>query len=351
MRLQPTFRRLVFTIVLLVTLAFGWWPFNFAPRNDVQWDREAGALRFNPRYELGSDAARGLAFSAEALDTRDWSELSILVELTGRPRPGGLGVFLEVYENDADPMPALSVAQWQDHLAIRSRRDEGVVARGYAEIGHRDSFAGDTSIQLLLASNSQRTAVYVDGDLVESRGGYSLIGADNRFVGKLVFGNSADGASPFTGEIKRVAIFDSKTRPSELESGFAMPVVEYRFATAGGDGSNVVVPASFTPLKRSFMNPIDLSRWSDSHVRRDMLVNTFGFIPVGLCFAAAFRRRLRSGVAVLLVVAFASFSLSFLIELGQGYLVHRDSSQLDLLLNTLGGSLAAFLPRRLTLFL
>lgn len=337
-------------VVLLVTLAFGWWPFSFVRQNDVVASQE-GLWVFNSRFEKGEGPARGIAFSAENLDTRNWQGITVLVELHGRAKGGGLGVFLE-FSDEAKgvPLPALLIAQWQDHLAMRSRRNRSEVKRGYSEIGHRDVFARDGFVQLVISSEGRRTHVYADGRILESRSDFPLLGPDNLFAGTLVVGNSADGTRPFTGEIRLVAVYDSFYRANSAAFAEARPVLEFD-AARDAASQGLLIPTEFAPLQRRFFSPIAMATFQKSGYRSDIVINSLGFIPIGVCFAALLRRRVRSFLPCLFLLGLASFSLSFAIEWGQGYLVHRDSSCLDLALNTLSGCMAVFVPRKLVLFL
>lgn len=349
MGLQPSFRRSVLLVLVLVTLSFGWWPYNFISRNDVLLLPEQGALSFNSSFESGKRSVRGIALGDEVLDTRDWQGITIVLEMRGRHSKGGLGVFLELFD-DQDVLAAVLLAQWQDHLAIRSRRDRDAVSRGYSEIGHRDIFKGPEFVELLVASEGNRTHVYVNGEIVESRVDFPLVGADNKFSGSLLVGNSADGTRPFSGEIRSLKIYDSfySAGSSSLEADD--PVVGFDYS-AGSWSEGIIIPDRFTILKNRFFSGKQLADLSKEEYKRDILINILGFIPVGVCFAAVGRRRFRSFVKVALFVGVASFSLSMLIEWGQGYLAHRDSSQLDVLLNTISGMIAVIVPRRWILFL
>ena len=75
------------------------------------------------------------------------------------------------------------------------------------------------------------------------------------------------------------------------------------------------------------------------HKVRDLVVNFFGFVPIGFFFclrlAAMERRRFSMAAAALIAVA-AGMLLSFCIEWAQVYLPTRDSSLTDLVVNTLG---------------
>ncbi|MBK1878666.1 VanZ family protein [Pelagicoccus mobilis] len=350
MSLQPTFRRSVLFVLVLVTLSFGWWPYSFLPENDVSYATQEQALRFNGLHERGDFSSRGVAYSEELLDTRAWEGVTIKLELRGRPRKSGLGVFLEFFEEGDEGLPTLMVSQWQQHLALRSERLAEEVERGYSEIGHKEIFSRGGFVELLIASEGKRTHVYVDGKIVSSRSDFPLLGPDNRFLGRLAIGNSADGTRPFTGEIRRLKIYSQFYRAGSAGLAAAAPVYDFDFRP-GTYPQGLSIPDRYELGKRNFFGSIDSANFEKESYKSDVLVNALGFIPVGICFAAATRRRVSSLVAQLVLVGLASFCLSMLIEWGQGYLVHRDSSLQDVLLNTFSGMVALIVPRRWILFL
>lgn len=357
MALQPAFRRSILFVLVCVTLCFGWWPFSFTGNNDIGIDAAQNAIRFNERHEAGNHAARGVAYSDQTLDTRGWDGITVSIELRGRWNGAGLGVFLELFGEGPDGKREVTIAQWKDHLALRSRRTKEEVAREYSEIGYKDLFAGNNFVELTLSSEGRRTHVYVNGKIVESRSDFPLVGPSNSFAGLIAVGNSSDGKSPFKGEIRRAAVYRGFHKPSALGKPSVQPVWSFNGAVAslGRDGMpqvpGLVIPEKFRAGRRSFFNPIGEARWERHGFISDVVVNSLGFIPVGICFAAAARRRVKGFLLEAVVVALASFALSLLIESGQGFLVQRDSSQLDILLNTMSGTLGVLIPRRWVLFL
>lgn len=336
--------------LLLVTLSFGWWPYRFQGENDVEYLPSEGAMRFNGKHEGGDYSSRGVAYLDGVLDTRNWSGVTILIELRGTPRGSGLGVFLEFFEEESDGLPDLLVSQWQEHLAMRSRREVVDVDRGYSEIGHKGLFSGSDFVELLIASEGSRTHVYLDGKRVSSRRDFPLLGPKNRFLGKLAIGNSADGTRPFTGEIRKLEIYDAFYRAGSSGLLSATPAVQIDFRE-GAKPEGLRIPENFEMAKRRFFGAIAPENLEKDSYKSDVVVNALGFIPIGICFAAVARRRIRSTLGVLVFVGLASMSLSLAIEWGQGFLVHRDSSLQDVLLNTLSGTFAVLVPRRWVLFL
>lgn len=344
-------------VTVLVTLYFGWRPFSFNIPNDLRLDPQSGSIRFNERHEEGDHIARGVAYCDQELDTRGWDGITIATELRGRWNGHGLSVFFDFYNEDSDELSPALFAQWKEHLALRSKRLKSDVERGYSEIGYQGLFAGNDFVSLVFSSKGNRTNVYVNGKRVEARSDFPLLGPDNQFVGSLAIGNSANGKSPFKGEIRRMAIYDGFLRPNSTAMQQATPVWSFDVSKSQMelDGFPVVkgldIEQRFKPANLIFLKPVREILWDRPEFRSDFIINALGFIPVGICFAAVARRRFRSMVLVALFVTLASFSLSMTIELGQGYIVQRFSSQLDVALNTVSGLLGVLIPRRWLLFL
>ena len=109
----------------------------------------------------------------------------------------------------------------------------------------------------------------------------------------------------------------------------------------------LLIPEKLTMLKRVVLEPASFNINSRSTMR-DMLLNTFGFIPFGLLLAAiilqqidSFGRRYYQYSLVIMLSFLASLSLSFAIEFSQSWLITRHSSLQDLYLNSVGGTLGA----------
>ena len=82
-----------------------------------------------------------------------------------------------------------------------------------------------------------------------------------------------------------------------------------------------------------------------------MTVNFFGFMPFGFLLATIFGKSLRSNWKVFLATTATGFLLSFMIELIQAWMPSRDSSQLDVLMNTCGTLLGAWFAKLVAMLL
>jgi VanZ family protein len=100
-------------------------------------------------------------------------------------------------------------------------------------------------------------------------------------------------------------------------------------------GIDLSIPERYLLLYQRFLEPF----WQEykpgwSHFR-DILVNVFGFVPLGFFFYGYWSsvRPIRNAILVTTVLGFA---LSLTIEVAQSFLPTRNSGTMDLITNTLG---------------
>ena len=138
---------------------------------------------------------------------------------------------------------------------------------------------------------------------------------------QLVLGNEADFSRPWLGKI----------RVADLLVGD----VRYRYATPG----SMLTPSTYhPPLASHYVQWIPFSELRGAWIS-DMGLNLAGFIPFGLLLSLVVQRPLYLLTSICCV-------MSLSIEAGQLMLAPRTSSIDDLLLNTAGGTLGAWLGTR-----
>ena len=102
-----------------------------------------------------------------------------------------------------------------------------------------------------------------------------------------------------------------------------------------------MIPPRLHALGRRFLQG-SLATSTPSHsLTLDTVVNFIGFMPFGAALAIVLRPR--APRRIILITLFIGFALSLTIELTQAWMPSRDSSLRDLLLNTAGAPLGAWL--------
>ena len=313
-------------------------------------DSDHAALVFNDSIKSDNSIIQGIANTENDLDFGETPELSILLELESHGIPAGLGVILTFL--DEHNQPPLIIAQWQEHIAMRSRRINKDPDKQYVETGIKNCFKENDFFTLLLSSSSKGTDVFINGNFVDTHSWFHLKDPDGPFSGRLILGNNAFATQPWQGSLKRVALYSKALRPQEISSAYSSRIVEYAnfekskpsLSAIRSFGPALHIPKYYHPAKRDLLSRRQSEHLSEPLLKRDIAINVIGFMPLGfaaLIFSASSRKRtdIRSSVYALSTVILSSLLIEFL----QSYLPSRDSSQLDLLCNTAGGAFAVLI--------
>ncbi len=351
---MPLFR-IAFIAIFLITLWFGLYPFNFFSENDVIWNSDTNKFVFNSSSLERESHKRGLAFTTETLDLSGWKEISVLLELEPHKVPEGLGMILTL--NDEHEQPPIMIAQWKNHLAIRSRRLAENREIPYQERGLRDCLFDNENVSILLVSNEEGTSYFKNGRLEQRRSAFHLIDGANPFFGKLVIGNNAHGIRPWHGAIKQIRIYNKEISINQLTDTSIQPIISYGFVKPEfeqvenqvSEAYNLRVPKRFKPVSRERMtHPRSFDR-EFKWLSRDNIINVIGFMPIGLCVFIFLRRTSLNLFMIVIATGVLAFFFSLSIEWLQILMPTRDASYLDLLCNTTGGFTAAVLGTLLRL--
>ncbi|MCH6257269.1 VanZ family protein [Puniceicoccaceae bacterium K14] len=336
--------RLYFFAVLLVSLYFGFKPFNFFSPNDVLL-REDGTLEFNASSNsIAKGDSRGFIRSKENFELADGSGLSVYFDLTPLAKVAGLGPMLVLH--DGELQPQLIIGQWRQHLAIRSRRMDKLPEKQYSEIGVRYCLNVGSEVELLLSSDKDGTTIYLNSEKIRFEKGFELV--ESAISSQLVVGSDGFGGKSWKGLVRRLAIYDKAITPGVSE----VPVLDYRFEGANAlknlpsIGSNdllLYAPKRFSPVSIDYLAFPNKRRQNAAGFKQDVILNTIGLIPLGMAFFFWLRSFAKSSSAHFVACLAMMFGFSLLIETLQIFLPTRNSSSLDLLLNTVSGILAYLL--------
>lgn len=185
--------------------------------------------------------------------------------------------------------------------------------------------------------------------------GFRLLGPTDTLDGyRLYLGNSADIDSPWAGDILEVALYGKSLTEKEVWQSYRQWMQNPNISN--GDDNGLVARYAFNetsgskiPSTAGFSNPLYIPPHlvfsqkvlAKPNIYRvnagDVILNIIGFIPFGFVLAFSLKRiRNWSPARACLVTIFLGAMISLGIELLLAYLPTRDSSQLDLICNTLG---------------
>lgn len=330
---------------ILALLIIGLWPFNFLQLNKVSQDSAHGLRLTPPATVYTSNHFRKL------LGLR---EFSILLNLSSDFFGSNGYARILSYSLD-DGCANFMIGQWEDGLVFKLR------ASGRPDLVHFETEGvlkkGEKGC-IAIIFNGEKLLLYHNGKIKNEKktGPLSFANWDGSYP--LVIGSEANGSFPWKGNIYSIRIFERAILPEEIER-FSLPgspqrdgdipLIDYSFDAGGavikdggkGQPADLVIPKLFKPYKRAFLErPSSLKEiWRNIG---DILINLFGFMPLGFLLSGYLNLRSWSGKSAFVVSLFIGASISLTIEVLQAFLPTRDSSMLDLIANTFGTAIGSF---------
>ncbi len=335
------------TVIVIITLLFAWYPFNFSPENDVAIVEKKGQAQFNMNVNRNRSDRRGIAYTTQTVEFENSAGITFHFKLTPLQQPSGLGCILTLF--DGSKKSPFVVAQWQNHLALFNYNMSGA-HKQYREVGLRDPLIPGKTMTLTISTTPKETVVFIDGKRIQRYSGFTLLDTNNKTtMGQIVIGNNIYGTEPWHGSIEKVTLYNQNDENSLNELLARQPLIDYKFEThtdeiisnRAGSAYNLLIPHHLKPLARSFLAPISVKEFSRRHSNEDIFLNVVGFMPISFCIAMLTRQFHQSPWKFFISTVSLIFLFSLTIETVQVFLPSRTSSQLDLLTNTFAGIIVA----------
>ena len=335
-------------LVLATTLAAGLWPFSFREKNNVSWNEKGAGLHFDdPGMAVSEGTFHGLAGDGRSIEL--WIEPDLSWEAS---------TILSFYVPKTRPV--LQVRQSGDDLVFTSARGIGGNLSKPKNVFIDHAFHRDEAVLITLCSSSNSLEIYVNAVLKKSISGMRIRGED--FQGTLIVGNAPYGNLSWKGEYRGLAFYDHALPADAVKADYATwqrnrrdiaqrnPSTLYLFAEGTGErirnrgriGPDLIIPANYTIPEPGFLVPFWKEYSPTGAYVKDLAINVFGLVPLGFCFAGLFawtKGRKQSWRYVVVL----GFFVSLTIELIQAYMPTRFSGTTDLITNTAGTALGAWL--------
>ena len=344
--------------IFIGLLVAGLQPFNFFPKNDVHWLFAENGIRFAGYGEVnGTDSLRGLTPGG----SQDFSMELLLASYKGR-RKSIESVVSVIHQRRRE---SFAIEIWTVDLVIAGWFHDATSGKTFFDrlfCGHVFDTTADRFVAV--TSGSEGITVYVDGTPERN---YPQLTLDPvNFDGKLLLGQPPGGHQEWQGAIKGLAFFDRALSPQQVVADFAswkqghadamgsnaqrMAIFPFReregrtIRNQGTIGGNLRIPESLIPEDPVVLKIPTVRDWEN---RSDVILNVAGFIPLGFVMVTYLRmKRWRTRTKAIAAAVFVGFVTSICIELLQVYLPSRDSSLLDVIMNTsgtlIGAGLASF---------
>ena len=355
---------ILFTMGLFVA---GLWPFNFRTDNKAVLMPDGKGVRFDAPLQRSKRDFGGIAFTPEQLNCRPQTvcepgAVTIQVGLIAANDVSScVERILDIRRPDGSS--AIYLGQWNASLILRwsERSPEG--SEPYGEIGVEGVLATGLESFITIVSGASETSIFIDGRLRKNVPDVRLLKKDESLGGhKLYFGNSPELGCPWAGSIRAFGIYGTAWTPAEVlagrdarigsrstcGSGSRAMAACYRFdrlqgeiiADESGCDNHLRMPRQLFFEKRFLVLP------AGRHVSiYDFTSNLIGFIPLGflICRRGLLVRSTPAARKLFLSAVVFGFAVSLAIESIQVWLPGRDSSALDLFLNTAGAAIGSFL--------
>ena len=336
-------------------LVLGLWPFH-SPRNQVTWLSGGNGLQIG-RHGVILSSGR-----FRATDNSPNSPCSL--EIWFEPaRTWDSGSLLSFYAPERRRQ--FSLLQSMTDLSLQN----DILEEHYQTLTSRLDIANvvwqGKPAFLTIASKGGQTSVYLNGAPVMPSASFQISSPD--FAGRLIIGNPPRAGESWSGRVRGLAVYDDALSPAQVRqdfetwsrkgrpdiSGTDRPVALYLFDEHAGNvihnqvpgGTDLYIPDHYVVVDQAFLRPF----WVEYDPSRGywvgvVLYNIVGFIPLGFLFYAYFSlsgRIRRPALATILL----GFTVSLTIECLQALLPTRDSGTMDLITNTLGTCIGAWIYR------
>lgn len=335
--------------ILICTL----WPFDPFPTNAVGWLPGARGIKFG---------AAGVVASEEPLRVDGEATDSCTLEVLIRPAAIQSVYTILGFYTPNNPRQFL-MRQWTDGLLV-SHAAIGVqnkVKSKKFDVDH--AFQPGKLALVTITSGPDGTDVYLDGQPAEVVPKFRISRSD--LSGQIVMGTSPIDYQPWPGEIRGLAVYSKELSPADAlrhygewrDAGaqgldFDGLVARYAFTEGVGreirnevtSGPNLKIPEHFlVPHKAILASPAKEFR-ADWRYLSDVLLNIAGFVPLGfiLCAYYAWNKNRRMAISYTILTGGL---LSLVIEVLQAYIPRRVSGTTDIITNTLGAALGAWLAQ------
>lgn len=322
-RAVPGIRRVCLTLALLLAGVYffvGFYPFKLAPPSSGQLENGA-ELKLGTGLQFRSPGIASTlappAWLQKVIATSDFN-LSLEVRATDRKQYGPARIFTVSASPD---LRNITVGQHGSSLSVRVRTQRTSL-NGTPDYQIKNVFSEPGWRRIEIFITGKTLEIHVDGDLpvIERLTDQPLDVWDSSY--RLALGNELTGDRPWLGEVRKAVVRVGDQSFNYLSPGALLIAKKYSVTTAK--------MAHFLLFSKLQFNNATLMDWA---------INFLGFVPFG--WLVGMLRRPRSGIlpATLLAVA-----MSATIETGQLlFLVDRFPSTVDLILNTLGASVGAWI--------
>jgi VanZ family protein len=355
-----TFAWLICAAIFLITLFFGLKPKGFRFYNQVEWLQDKNAIAFQNI---------GMAYSKQTLGAINISNsLSIITSLKPYRTGYRLSKILSIIDRNGNEL--LVLQQWKKGLEIVLKDASG---NRLGKIGIEDVLSTDSSRWVAVTVTSSEMKLFPEKSPQASRNKHIKLPSNFFAEGRLLLGLSASCRNSWQGEVAGLALFEREVDPRQLQAyvkawntgsmdsefGGNTPAALFFFddhrgnniSDRSGNNWDLHIPVYPRFFKYEVLRILPDSGKIDRSLVLDVVINFFGFFPLGICVYIMFLLfRFSRRNSILLAVIF-SLITSLGIELVQALIPTRSSQLMDVFFNGIGAWVGIVLVRLIIRFI
>jgi hypothetical protein len=340
-------------LITVITVLFATlWPFNFSPRNNLNWLPEGKGIVL---------IGHGVAVSETAFKLGIGARQSLSLELLLRPAGVQSAGTILCFYNPDEPTQFL-LRQSANYLVVSHDVVDTKERNGIAKLAIDKAFEPGKLVLITITSGPNGTFIYTNGRQVKFSSQLRISPSD--LSGQIILGTSSVEYKPWEGEIHGLAIYPQELTPSEVLQHFSEwvqrpevqpsdldgAIVRYAFSEGAGrkihsavaTGPDLRIPKGFSvPHKPLLESPLKEFAATRTYLR-DLVLNVAMFVPVGSIFYACWALTRGSRHSIFYAICCGGL-LSLVIELLQAWIPVRFSGTTDVITNTAGAALGAIL--------
>ena len=339
---------IIFLYISLI-LYIGLTPFNLKSKNNVRLSVDSTFVVLNSGNISNKFNPRGIIYSEKNIINEPILNLTncLTIELvlkTTQFLKNNTSTIMCFFFNGKT---IITFEQWYSTFIIQVK-DNYSEGSEFKKVGFQNILLKDSTQYITIISDSKDLFFYVNGTLLKKITNFSLTNPDEFNIGKLIMGVSANGQNPWSGEIYGISIFNNNVDSIFVKKRFELwknhksvslfdknnntiyPLLKFgKLDYISNKVENYfIIPPYFVTIQKEFFK-------FKTQDLKDIILNLFGFIPLGfLMFLLSINMQMNNLKRIFIYLL--GIILSFFIEYIQGYMYPRDSSLIDLLLNSAG---------------
>jgi len=347
------FLEALLSVYAFALLLIGLWPFNFCPQNGVSWAIRPAGMRLTGDCIAFSDSLPPALFRKLAAA----SAITVEADITPSEIAGTGLRFIVAYGQEGKQYN-FALAQRGRDLTVFLKVAGEPPGRNLCVIRIRDVFAQGRRDHIAVVWDRRSARIYARGKLLAAKAALGRF-SDWDPCGRVYVGNDDSGRHSWWGDFHRLTVCDRGLTSDLLLSGdhearrriallyysfevnAATQVVENQGKRA--TGANLLVPTRFELPGTRLLALASPHYLRSRSFMLDAAVNVLGFVPLGWLAVLELMVRSRSRRQAFACGVLLGLALSLSIELLQALLPLRDSSVLDLINNTMGTAVGAWL--------